>query len=52
LKSRKDDPYSMLFAFFKAVTKNRTPQYKAHVRAIKIENKTVGRPAKYTRPVV
>ena len=52
MKSRKDDPYAMIFAFFKAVTKNRTPQFKAHAKAVKIDNMTIGKPARYTTPRV
>ena len=42
----------MCFAFFKAVTKNRTPQWKSQVKAVKIDRMTIGKPARYTNPVV
>lgn len=46
-KSRKKEPYAMIFAFFKAVTNNKTPQQTLEIRAIKDYREYVGRPNRY-----
>lgn len=47
IKSRNKEPYAMVFAFFKAVTKNCTPQYVAEIHGTKGYRQYIGRPRRY-----
>lgn len=46
--SRKKERYAMLFAFFRAVTKNRTPLHVSEIFGTKNYRKVIGRPKKYS----
>jgi ribosomal protein S5 len=45
--SRSKEPYAMVFAFFKAVTKNVTPDILAEMSGTKSNNQYIGRPRRY-----
>jgi len=47
VKSRNKEPYAMVFAFFKAVTKNCTPLYLSEVQGTKSYRQYIGRPRRY-----
>jgi len=47
VKSRKKEPYAMVFAFFKAVTKNRTPLEVSEITCSKENKQYVSRGKKY-----
>lgn len=47
VKSRKKEPYAMIFAFFKAVTQNKTPLQTNEIRAQKDYKEYVGRRKRY-----
>lgn len=48
IKSRKRDPYSMIYAYFAAVTKNRTPDEIAQITGRKIMQVSYGNPTTNT----
>ncbi len=47
VKSRLKEPYAMVFAFFKAVTRNRTPEHVCEVFGTKSYRQYIGRPKRY-----
>ncbi len=47
VKSRNKEPYAMVFAFFKAVTKNHTPDQVAEIFGTKGYRHYIGRPRRY-----
>ena len=51
IKSRKKDPYSMIYAFFAAVTKNRTPDELAMIQGRKIRQLSYGNPTTNDRNI-
>lgn len=36
IRSRKKEPYSMMYAYFQAISKNKTPELISQIRGIKI----------------
>jgi ribosomal protein S5 len=52
LISRKKDPYAMIFAFFKAVTRNKTPRQMLEASSTKNYREFVGRPRRYDYNVI
>jgi ribosomal protein S5 len=47
VKSRLKEPYAMFFAFFKSVTRNKTPDVVCEVFGTKSYRQYIGRPKKY-----
>ena len=47
IKSRNKEPYAMVFAFFKTVTKNCTPEYLAKLQRTNSDKHCLGRPKRY-----